>query len=111
RPYPSFFLSPIRRPPRPPLFPYTTLFRSLYGAIVFYRGLSGIQTRFAGFAWWTFAAVCGLSFANYLLRFLKWEYYLAVLDIRGIDRKSTRLNSSHVKISYAVFCLKKKKTK
>src|SRR5690606_18854664 len=64
---------------------------ALYGAIVFYRGLSGIQTRFAGFAWWTFAAVCGLSFANYLLRFLKWEYYLAVLDIRGIPKLESLL--------------------
>src|SRR6202050_259322 len=71
----------IRRPPRSTLFPYTTLFRSL----------------------------------------AEWKYAVAPLDerpagqsdelIANPDRKSTRLNSSHMSISYAVFCLKKKKSR
>src|SRR3989442_13726112 len=90
-----FFFLMIRRPPRSTLFPYTTLFRS--GVAGFYL----IGPRFA------------------LTRELGWNYgslpagnypRLAGLYENGnIDRKSTRLNSSHVRISYAVFCLKKKK--
>src|SRR5690349_23906498 len=75
-----FFLM-IRRPPRSTLFPYTTLFRSL----------SSRPHGLEAYAIEQFAADA-----------------LAVLDAAG-DRKSTRLNSSHVEISYAVFCLKKKK--
>ncbi len=59
---------------------------ALYGVMVVYRGVAEVGARFASFAWWTFAAACGLAFANYLLRFLKWEYYLAILDIRGIPK-------------------------
>src|SRR5690606_40301890 len=88
----------ILRPPRSTLFPYTTLFRSA-GVI---NVLSGkIRSKVT---------------KNYLdmdqdksKLFVKSKS--AVMGIRGtdfIDRKSTRLNSSHVKISYAVFCLKKK---
>jgi uncharacterized protein (TIRG00374 family) len=58
----------------------------LYGAIVLYRGFAEVGARFADFAWWTFAAACGLSFANYVLRFLKWEFYLKVLGIEGIPK-------------------------
>ncbi len=58
----------------------------LYGAIVLYRGFSGIATEFETFQWWTFAAACGLAFANYFLRFLKWEFYLGVLNIRSIPK-------------------------
>src|SRR3989442_8632216 len=72
----------IRRPPRSTLFPYTTLFRSLCQRCG--RGTGHLSLR--GFAPHTGA------------------------ESRG-DRKSTRLNSSHVRISYAVFCLKKKKKK
>src|SRR5258707_5204812 len=76
----------IRRPPRSTLFPYTTLFRSILEAAVVY-------------GYWP----C-YSEANRLV----------VLDPRDrsseLDRKSTRLNSSHANISYAVFCLKKKKS-
>src|SRR5437667_6502036 len=86
----------IRRPPRSTLFPYTTLFRSL--------GL--IETR--GFVGAVEAADAMVKTANVVL--IGKEYllngYVAVL-VR--DRKSTRLNSSHITISYAVFCLKKKK--
>src|SRR2546427_2359731 len=79
--YVFFFFLMIRRPPRSTLFPYTTLFRSSLGG----------------------------STVHLLL---------IVDDPRGVveravalDRKSTRLNSSHSQISYAVFCLKKKKNK
>jgi hypothetical protein len=64
----------------------TLLAVALYGGIVFYRGFSEIGARFSSFEWWTFAAACGLASVNYLLRFLKWEYYLAVLDIRGVPK-------------------------
>jgi uncharacterized protein (TIRG00374 family) len=59
---------------------------ALYGMFLLYTGLGDVAVRFARFAWWTFAAACGLSFVNYLLRFLKWEFYLAVLGIRGIPK-------------------------
>src|SRR2546427_9558820 len=78
----------IRRPPRSTLFPYTTLFRS---------GL--LLTVFGG------GAVVGAMALQRVRSSLSAEATLA------IDRKSTRLNSSHSQISYAVFCLKKKKTK
>src|SRR5690349_23487394 len=80
----SFFFLMIRRPPRSTLFPYTTLFRSL--AHVPYRGAAaGIQDLISG----------------------NLDLYCPVAS-GALDRKSTRLNSSHVEISYAVFCLKKK---
>ncbi len=58
----------------------------VYGVIVLYRGASEVGARLSTFAWWTFAAACGLAFTNYVLRFLKWEYYLAVLQVRGIPK-------------------------
>src|SRR5258708_20283125 len=76
----------IRRPPRSTLFPYTTLFRSVGRSIT-----SGLYVRSAG-----------------LLRMRCLRSRLASQAALR-DRKSTRLNSSHQIISYAVFCLKKKK--
>src|SRR5258708_25694656 len=76
----------IRRPPRSTLFPYTTLFRSYYGSI-----------RLADINGDGLADLCGRG-PNGI-----------VCAISNGDRKSTRLNSSHQIISYAVFCLKKKK--
>src|SRR5690242_21042658 len=77
-----FFFLMIRRPPRSTLFPYTTLFRS-------FRDL-----------------------ARDLVTALSAEPALEQLrEAIDLDRKSTRLNSSHMSISYAVFCLKKKKKK
>jgi glycosyltransferase 2 family protein len=58
----------------------------LYGALVAYRGIASVSASFDRYAWWTFGAACGLAFANYLLRFLKWEFYLSVLGIRGIPK-------------------------
>jgi len=59
---------------------------AVYGGIVLYRGVDQISAQFADYGWWTFAAACGLAFCNYLLRFLKWEYYLAKLDIRDVPK-------------------------
>src|SRR2546429_4077173 len=81
----------IRRPPRSTLFPYTTLFRSAPGLEDDARSLD-LGLSYAAGPW-----TAGLGYAK---------------DTRaGGDRKSTRLNSSHGYISYAVFCLKKKKTR
>src|SRR5579875_1393431 len=71
-----FFFLMIRRPPRSTLFPYTTLFRSMFQSYV----RAGLLTQ-----------------------------DVAQAHFNDLDRKSTRLNSSHTVISYAVFCLKKKK--
>src|SRR2546430_13154814 len=78
----------IRRPPRSTLFPYTTLFRSLGGG-----------------------GAVALSVASRILLTVTEVVapLCALLVTRDVDRKSTRLNSSHSQISYAVFCLKKKK--
>src|SRR5256885_8471455 len=82
-----FFFLMIRRPPRSTLFPYTTLFRSALG-----RDLSLLH-----------------GFEQGALRLGAGAVDLVGQQHLG-DRKSTRLNSSHLVISYAVFCLKKKKT-
>src|SRR5688572_31767076 len=81
-----FFFLMIRRPPRSTLFPYTTLFRSEHDQQI--------------------AAAARLTRARAYRRGAQ-----RVGDIHARDRKSTRLNSSHSQISYAVFCLKKKKKK
>src|SRR3712207_8951838 len=91
----------IRRPPRSTLFPYTTLFRSL--ALRWMReGLGGGTPTWLGHDRWLWGLCLNLC------------QPLGLQDdgsARGKDRKSTRLNSSHANISYAVFCLKKKKKK
>src|SRR5205085_9893008 len=80
-----FFFLIIRRPPRSTLFPYTTLFRSgLVGQLVVFKNRRA------------FGQVVD-------------EFFDEVVElVKELDRKSTRLNSSHSQISYAVFCLKKK---
>src|SRR5256885_11946950 len=92
----------IRRPPRSTLFPYTTLFRSL-GAV-----LDGVEMDLDTDHFDTFA-----DLYPYCYRVAS-AVGLACIHVWGFrderDRKSTRLNSSHLVISYAVFCLKKKKT-
>src|SRR5947199_6000368 len=88
----------IRRPPRSTLFPYTTLFRS-HSALAAEVQRLDLANR---------VHLLGhVQQADALLR----ESDVVVLSSRaeGLDRKSTRLNSSHLGISYAVFCLKKKK--
>src|SRR5258705_5849197 len=81
----------IRRPPRSTLFPYTTLFRSVHIALA----LEGLPQRDPNlFSLQVFSIVVGGGMSSRLFQ----------------DRKSTRLNSSHLGISYAVFCLEKKTT-
>src|SRR5258708_15091820 len=95
----------IRRPPRSTLFPYTTLFRSANdtggGALNFGRratiSLSGRLGELR------MGRDHTPSFLN--------DWAFDPFTVNGVDRKSTRLNSSHQIISYAVFCLKKKKNK
>src|SRR5256885_5998083 len=81
----------IRRPPRSTLFPYTTLFRSLELELTESILLQDAQDMAL--------RVCQIADLGVGM----------VIDDFGTDRKSTRLNSSHLVISYAVFCLKKKK--
>src|SRR3712207_8380974 len=85
----------IRRPPRSTLFPYTTLFRSLAAMLM----------------------ACFVPIYTFFILKLRLDTYDAaaiaatygsISAVTFIDRKSTRLNSSHANISYAVFCLKKK---
>src|SRR3712207_7179311 len=98
-----FFLM-IRRPPRSTLFPYTTLFRSYVAAVlaVLYS-LATTQAAPTNFSQ-RWVAKDEAALARVFDRFERWQ------KLR-VDRKSTRLNSSHANISYAVFCLKKKKKK
>src|SRR3712207_7744438 len=98
----------IRRPPRSTLFPYTTLFRSLGEDVpgdrqVRYLRSLGIEVVEAEGVLQTRVP----SFRPDLTREI--DLVEEVIRLHGIDRKSTRLNSSHANISYAVFCLKKKK--
>src|SRR2546422_3434911 len=85
---PIFFFLMIRRPPRSTLFPYTTLFRSEVTNRVARHNLE-------------------LTEASSRIEYLAGS--IAEIDQLATDRKSTRLNSSHGYISYAVFCLKKKR--
>src|SRR5690242_21161289 len=85
----------LPQPPRSTLFPYTTLFRSIAASAV--KAAAG-GDNFAG----TDRKKAKLSISN-----AKVEKFGDLSDL--LDRKSTRLNSSHMSISYAVFCLKKKK--
>src|SRR3989454_7081153 len=94
----------IRRPPRSTLFPYTTLFRSQLEAE------QRTRTIVAPASWFTLDGQpldSGEIESHHALFALLHRIYSARLT----DRKSTRLNSSHLVISYAVFCLKKKKKK
>src|SRR5256885_11449053 len=81
----------IRRPPRSTLFPYTTLFRSIV-VQAFQPAVSFVGSALADGASRTRTAT-----------------FIPMIPSAKADRKSTRLNSSHLVISYAVFCLKKKK--
>src|SRR5690625_6442299 len=91
-------------PPRSTLFPYTTLFRSVTlkneEVISIIILLASILTGFIG---WN---IYDVSLASVFARWI--VLVIACVGGAAIDRKSTRLNSSHVAISYAVFCLKKK---
>src|SRR5256885_7412319 len=101
----------IRRPPRSTLFPYTTLFRSehrpgtLAQAIVVPEQNVAVIPELPKPLTWAEAA------AFSLVTLTAWRMIVTRAQVRpGEDRKSTRLNSSHLVISYAVFCLNKKST-
>src|SRR2546429_5632219 len=90
-----FFLM-IRRPPRSTLFPYTTLFRSL------------IKIGIIAVVAVVVVLICNTNRATLVV--LEGVPWVIPVVLGVLDRKSTRLNSSHGYISYAVFCLKKKKS-
>src|SRR2546430_8030404 len=87
----------IRRPPRSTLFPYTTLFRSAPGGRAHERTGAARAPAARGVA------------ARVVERVSRFACLWVECFVAAADRKSTRLNSSHSQISYAVFCLKKKK--
>src|SRR3712207_8167381 len=96
----------IRRPPRSTLFPYTTLFRSYFRT----APSDVLQGRVLG------NLIVGDGAENVGIIYINDPYGIGLeanareaIESAGGDRKSTRLNSSHANISYAVFCLKKKK--
>src|SRR3712207_7044308 len=98
----------IRRPPRSTLFPYTTLFRSHGPGRVAFTGQAESMDsvpldkfRLCARSDWAYEALQQLGFKSYIS---------VPMIAHDRDRKSTRLNSSHANISYAVFCLKKKTT-
>src|SRR2546422_8486400 len=91
----------IRRPPRSTLFPYTTLFRSAH------RGEVQAQSRIAEGSADDDGVIVGVALEAHVEQVTAGK--AAASGVAGPDRKSTRLNSSHGYISYAVFCLKKKK--
>src|SRR5699024_11982811 len=105
----SHLLTPLT--PRSTLFPYTTLFRSRDITISKFERANAVKL---------FAQMCPKKDADHFMQLLgrvfwveivhnkKGDKVYANLKQESIDRKSTRLNSSHVSISYAVFCLKKK---
>ncbi len=59
---------------------------AVYGAFAVWRGLGSMGETLAAFHWWAFGAACALAFGNYVLRYLKWEFYLARLEIRGVPK-------------------------
>src|SRR3712207_7517948 len=91
-----FFFLMIRRPPRSTLFPYTTLFRSICVEAI--KGLNNVHPMDKN-------KIPGCTYCNPQVA----SVGLTEAKAKEQDRKSTRLNSSHANISYAVFCLKKKK--
>src|SRR3712207_7562718 len=101
-----FFFLMIRRPPRSTLFPYTTLFRSPLPTA---PSLGGGRLRSWLHHYGRVVPAIEAAPGNAAVR--HWWPPATVDGIMRLDRKSTRLNSSHANISYAVFCLKKKKQK
>src|SRR3712207_9460432 len=100
--YLFFFFLMIRRPPRSTLFPYTTLFRSLKEELRRGRSLGTAVEEGFKHAW---PSIRDSNVATLITTVILYWFGSNF----GVDRKSTRLNSSHANISYAVFCLKKKK--
>src|SRR2546429_6270507 len=91
----------IRRPPRSTLFPYTTLFRSTVAELVALAKAEPGKLSYGH---------AGVGTSQHLgAELFKYMAHVDIAPVPYRDRKSTRLNSSHGYISYAVFCLKKKK--
>src|SRR5256886_3452857 len=93
----------IRRPPRSTLFPYTTLFRSVLDNNRYHYSVEEIRAAVDE------AHHAGVPVSVHVFGGEAADNAIEA-GVDSIDRKSTRLNSSHSQISYAVFCLKKKKT-
>src|SRR3712207_8231766 len=92
----------IRRPPTSPLFPYTTLFRSIFRNGYQNQALPSLSNPISA---------TRPDFNPRVKDYITYNFaisYLGLGPAYKLDRKSTRLNSSHANISYAVFCLKKK---
>src|SRR3712207_8791718 len=98
-----FFFLMMRRPPRSTLFPYTTLFRSPRRSHAFLDRLPLVETEDVDktFAWFERHGRSAVFFGRMV------PIVRSFISVPAGDRKSTRLNSSHANISYAVFCLKK----
>src|SRR5437773_3793640 len=95
----------LRPPPGPTPFPYTTLFRSMLLTLL---ALEAKAQHVIAVHGRRLAEPDPAALAEH--RFLAPQHHLPAAAARGRDRKSTRLNSSHITISYAVFCLKKKRS-
>src|SRR3712207_8469860 len=96
----------IRRPPRSTLFPYTTLFRS------WNAGQLSEWSHSDGSPWDRTVNTPLFKWGNVISDSLIYDYFSSIIEIKNSkDRKSTRLNSSHANISYAVFCLKTKQSR
>lgn len=68
-------------------FIYVMLFAvAVLGTIMVYRGIGKVRFSLSHYTWSTFGVACGLAFGNYVLRFFKWEYYLATLGVRGVKK-------------------------
>src|SRR5260221_2332410 len=93
----------IRRPPRSTLFPYTTLFRSVVQSCV----ACGVQCTICQSTWRSFRDASEIHWKSVEFDMQGHTPHFSNVSLMQ-DRKSTRLNSSHTVISYAVFCLKKK---
>lgn len=94
----SLLGSPIRASEKPPVTPFFRRFAvalvlavAVYGAFVIYTGYRQLRGAIADFEWATFGIALSLASFNYLLRFAKWEFYLARLDVRGIPKGESLL--------------------
>src|SRR3712207_8526324 len=95
----------IRRPPRSTLFPYTTLFRSVFAEL---QGALNVIWKAEPKAVTVSYLLRARALSIGLVAATGFLLLVSLLASAALDRKSTRLNSSHANISYAVFCLKKK---
>jgi uncharacterized membrane protein YbhN (UPF0104 family) len=64
---------------------------AVYGGFAIWQGFGKMREALESFAWWAMAVACGLAFSNYLLRWLKWQFYLARLGVRGVGLQDSLL--------------------